>query len=397
MKPEIPRIDQERAISPHAQEIEYALILQRMINAVKDDPAQMRLTIYEFARARLKLDTSWTEEGERQRLLSALETAIRGVEDFSVRHEEQERLPPPNPRTQIAPATPASPARASATPLRPVTVAHDDVLPPDGAYLHASEVPLLELRERSLVSTLARFFVGVLLFGLLVGFAYYKQQLPALRDHLNFPQLTASKQNGPAPDTPQQAGEIAGAKPPAAVPNAPPFPVPTDYGVYALNNDSLSELSALAERVPDSRIAVSTPVEKPSRTTLPDGKAKFIVFRRDLVGNTPDRIEVRVVARVFRALSFDARGKPVISPVSDVWNIRNIFYGFRVRPVAGNPEMLLVQSEKPDFALPAGRYVLVLKDQAYDFTVRGKVTDLAQCLERTDAANGAFYSECQKL
>jgi len=28
--------------------------------------------------------------------------------------------------------------------------------------------------------------------------------------------------------------------------------------------------------------------------------------------------------------------------------------------------------------------------------VDGRVTDLSQCLERTDAANGAFYSDCQK-
>jgi hypothetical protein len=58
--------------------------------------------------------------------------------------------------------------------------------------------------------------------------------------------------------------------------------------------------------------------------------------------------------------------------------------------------MLLVQSEKPGFALPAGRYVLVLKDQGYDFTVAGKVTEPTQCIERTDAANGTFYSECLK-
>jgi hypothetical protein len=44
--------------------------------------------------------------------------------------------------------------------------------------------------------------------------------------------------------------------------------------------------------------------------------------------------------------------------------------------------------------LPAGRYVLVLKDQGYDFTVAGKVSEPAQCLERTDAVNGSFYSEC---
>jgi hypothetical protein len=127
---------------------------------------------------------------------------------------------------------------------------------------------------------------------------------------------------------------------------------------------------------------------------LPDGKARFIVFRRDLVGNAPDRVEIRVVARVARAISFDAKGRPNIASISDSWNIRNVSHEFRVRPVAGNPEMLLIQSDKPDFVLPAGRYVLVLKDQGYDFTVAGKVAEPAQCLERTDAVNGSFYSEC---
>jgi hypothetical protein len=28
--------------------------------------------------------------------------------------------------------------------------------------------------------------------------------------------------------------------------------------------------------------------------------------------------------------------------------------------------------------------------------VAGEITDTAQCLERTDAMNGSFYSECQK-
>jgi hypothetical protein len=172
--------------------------------------------------------------------------------------------------------------------------------------------------------------------------------------------------------------------------------VPSDYGIYALSNGTLSELNALSERVPDKRIAVSTPINRPSRTTLPDGSAKFIIFRRDLAGNAPDRIEVRVVARVVRASTFDAKGKPSFVAVSDAWNIRSLSYEFRVRPIAGNPEMLLVQSEKPDFVLPPGRYVLVLKEQGYDFVVAGAVTDLSQCLERTDAVNGAFYSECKK-
>jgi hypothetical protein len=141
---------------------------------------------------------------------------------------------------------------------------------------------------------------------------------------------------------------------------------------------------------------MSTPVSQPSRTTLPNGKMKFVIFRRDVAGNAPDRIEVRVVARVVRALTFDANGKASFSPVSDAWNIRNISYDFRVRPIAGNPEMLLVQPENADFTLPAGRYVLNLKNQGYDFTVAGKVTDPSQCLERTDAANGSFFSDCRK-
>jgi hypothetical protein len=58
--------------------------------------------------------------------------------------------------------------------------------------------------------------------------------------------------------------------------------------------------------------------------------------------------------------------------------------------------MLLVQPAEPDFTLPAGRYALALRNQGYDFTVAGEITDLSQCLERTDAVNGSFYSGCQK-
>ena len=83
-------------VSPHAQEVEFALILSRMINTVKEDPAQLRLSIYEFARARLKLDTSWAEEAERERFSAALETAIQGL-NVSARRDEKERLQPPTP------------------------------------------------------------------------------------------------------------------------------------------------------------------------------------------------------------------------------------------------------------------------------------------------------------
>jgi len=181
------------------------------------------------------------------------------------------------------------------------------------------------------------------------------------------------------------------------VPSPLEFPIPGDYGVYVIDDGKLKELEALPEQVPDKRIAVSTPVTQPSRTSLVNGRTKFVVYRRDLANNAPERVDVRVVAQVARALTFDPKGKPASASVSGAWNIRNITYGFRVRPLPGNAEMLLIQPENTEFVLPPGRYVLVLKNQGYDFTISGKVTDPSQCLERTEAANGIFYSECQKL
>lgn len=397
MRSEFTSTHEERQLSPHAQEIEYALILQRMIDAVQTSPTQMRLTIYEFARARLKIDTSSTEESEKKRLLTALETAIQGVEQFSIRREERDSLPPANSQAQIGPVVrlrvPVAPVHVSpaVATRRTVTPAPEDILAPESVYLPRPDIDLLgEARTRALVSSLARFCIGMLLFGIVVSLTYYKHQLPSLWP----PTSTANSTAAMAPGVTPLASATADHKPAVAVTNEPSFSVPNDYGVYALSNGVLSELYALPERVPDKRIAVSTPLDQPSRTTLSDGKTRFIVYRRDFVGNAPDRIEIRVVAQVARILSFDAKGRPNISPVSGTWNIRSMSYEFRVRPIAGHPEMLLVQPEKSALALPAGRYVLVLRDQGYDFTVAGKVTEPAQCLERTDAANGSFYSEC---
>jgi hypothetical protein len=57
--------------------------------------------------------------------------------------------------------------------------------------------------------------------------------------------------------------------------------------------------------------------------------------------------------------------------------------------------MYEVLSEDPNSALTPGRYALVLKGQAYDFSVAGPVTDPKQCLEQLEATNGIFYSECR--
>jgi hypothetical protein len=58
--------------------------------------------------------------------------------------------------------------------------------------------------------------------------------------------------------------------------------------------------------------------------------------------------------------------------------------------------MVVIGSDPAGFVLSPGRYAMVLKNVGYDFTVDGRVTDLAHCLERTDALNAPIYSECRK-
>jgi hypothetical protein len=383
MTGELPKIEQGQAAAPYAQEIEYALTLQRMINVVNRDPAQMRLAIYGLARARMEADTSQLAEAERERLLNSLETAIQGVENFSQRRGDIEQLSPPSAEPKIGPPRHASTAVTRVEPFDPKA---RDILVPNEAY-PTSEIQVVEVRSASrlplILSTGA-----LLLAGGVLGLGYYHERLSRLSN-----QAGLSGKPGELRDVAPPAASEA---PAAAAPKDPGFPQPSNYGVYALNGDTLSELSIVLERAPDKRIAMSTPINEPSRTNIADGKVRFVLFRRDLVGNAPERIDVRVVARVVRALKFDSKGKPNFTPVSDSWNIRNVSHELRVRPISDNPEMLLVQSEKPDFELSPGRYVLVLKEQPYDFTVAGEITDAAQCLERTDAMNGSFYSECQK-
>jgi hypothetical protein len=371
MTSEITTIEHDEPTSPHSREVEFALILARMIDTVKEDPSQLRRTVYEFARAKLKNDISWADEQESAHLLSALETAIQGVEKFSSQSDQYERLQLAAQSGQIAQGS------ASPRPLVEINQVADpaDDIPTSRRFEPTPLAPIAG-RQRRLVSILAAITCGVLLAGAAFGVALYH------RHGLSLQALISPPPPPPAP-----------APPP---PNPLPFPVPTVYGVYALDNGALTELDALQEQVPDKRVAMSTPISKPSRNILRDGHVKFVVFRRDLVALAPDRVDVRVVARVVRSLTFDAKGKVSFAPVNDAWNIRNIFHEFRVRPIPGNPEMLLVQPEKAEFELPAGRYVLVLRNQGYDFSVAGEVKDPAQCLERTEASNGVFYSDCEK-
>ena len=224
-----------------------------------------------------------------------------------------------------------------------------------------------------------------------LGFSIWQNPTTAVTEQQAVPTVTKVA-------SPSETQGGMGLKPTSSASGTPSsgLPLPTTYGVYAVSNGVLSELSALPGRVPDRRIAISPTIDTPSRTTLSDGRISFILFRRDLATSAPERLEVRVMARITRALSFDRTGKARAEPVEDIWAIRNFYHEFRVAPLPENSEMLIVRSEAQDFVLPAGRYALVIKGQGYEFTIAGPVNDAKQCLERIEAANGSFYAECRQ-
>jgi hypothetical protein len=167
------------------------------------------------------------------------------------------------------------------------------------------------------------------------------------------------------------------------------LPLPDVYGIYAVSSGKLIDLEALPGQAPDPRVAMSGPISRPGRVTLPDGRVSFIVFRRDITSIIAERVPVRVVARLKRGMAGEEDD-------AETWTIRNVSVDFSVAPIDRDRDMVLLRSKNTDFGFPPGRYALVLKGQAYDFTVAGPITDPAQCMERIEAVNGSFYQECQQ-
>ena len=147
------------------------------------------------------------------------------------------------------------------------------------------------------------------------------------------------------------------------------MPLPGVYGVYALTNGQLTELEPLPIKVSDRTLAISGAISTASKTKLPSGRIQFVAFKRDLVNNAPEKVIVRVLAET---TSTSSRNEDLATVgVGDSSVGRNISYEMKVAPVEGNPAMIIVRPANPEFSFPAGRYALVLKTVAYDFSVKG--------------------------
>lgn len=372
MSSEILRPDSEDTAPTSSTEVEFALVLSRMIESVKNDPEHLRATIYELARHKLKEQFGAEKTTDIRQLSKSLEVAIQGVESFVKNEQSVAALPPPGgTQQQRVLAGPRSEA---------------DVRPA------VSVIDVEGERKTRWFAAPWRLAI-VIAIGLAVLFAIRQRDvtIETLRAQVGriAPSRTAAI---PKPvSVPQAQTEAVNREPPQPSPLTP-----TAYGIYAVSGDKLYELELLPGRAPDARVAVSPAIPTPSKTALPDGHLRFVVYRRDSATNAADHAEVRIVAKIVQEMNFDKSGKPVTSKIDDTWVIRNISIPFRTAPNKDNPDMYDIQSENPESALAPGRYALVLKGQAYDFSVAGSISDPRQCLERLAATNGQFYSQCQK-
>ena len=409
-------------------EQDYYSVLARMVAEFSQDHAQLRTFIYEFARVKLRKDLyplfvegGWSEIEEH---VQRLEAAIVRIEtDFAQNAPSLQFYSQPaladGTQEQATPGSVAlhsslqtttrfdlddfraqsSLARSSPHSTSSPSIISDDDDRLANAYL-GKHLRSTFWRNTQLIAAAA------------IGIAIYATNDPkSVLDWLRLHWLDTSTQISSTNNVEKEQNVAIGEKESAPKfnretarrsdeihrPRATDVPIPTEYGTYIVTNGQLTELEQLPIRVPDPRVAISAEISMPSRTHLSMGQFEFVVFRRDLMNNAPDRVSVRLVARVKRALSFDSGGHAKTTNVEQSWVIRGNSYQMRVAPLADNPEMVVIRSDPADFVFPAGRYALVLKGVGYDFTVDGPQTDVAHCLERTDALNAPIYSECRKL
>jgi hypothetical protein len=376
-----------RALPAHRLDhADFSRMLVKVIDNVQQDPAQYRNLIYEMARVQLQRE-AWHRDPpmnilEFRRMMLALETAIERVETEAAQRDATTAL---------------APGDAIARAEEPVTARQAVVLLDDTPrYAHSGPAAALHSRRTKRLSVplkaIARLGVLFLLAGVSVIALNAKFHWLGSTPSLDVEAEGTSVLRSALPPAAASTSPVTPAQP-----SPPSTMLPNVYGVYAMTGGKLYELEPLVGRAPDLRMFMSAAFKTPSRTVLPDGEVSFIVYRRDMVSSAPDRVSVRVIAKVARSLTFSKTGQPVTATVEGEWAVRNVSLDYRVAPSRESAEMIVI---KPDSAAPPlapGRYALIIKGQMFDFTIDGRITHTSQCLERTEAANGTFYSECRQL
>ena len=376
----------KKDLAAKSSKLDFAIVLSRVIASIENDPAQLRSAVYELARIKLQTELS-INVSEKRDLALALESAIERVETVSSKHDRVkvlQSLERHTNRSEVDACEVSIEGREPAPIIKHLpNFVVDGSRKVESSWHWMGAAPLVRAGVFAVLgivvcTVLDRHF-GVFGRQSQQPFAsvVYKVERPEAK------QVHQASADGVTPITTPSTQSLG-------------FPLPSVYGIYAVSGGRLHELEPLVGRVPDQRVFMSTPIKTPSRTVLPDGRARFIIYRRDAASSAPERVSVRVIAKVLRAMTFNTAGQASTTTVQDTWTIRNISYDFRVAPLGEGSEMLMIRPESEDFVFPAGRYGLVIKGQAYDFTIAGPITEPAQCLEGIKAENGTFYSECRR-
>jgi hypothetical protein len=134
------------------------------------------------------------------------------------------------------------------------------------------------------------------------------------------------------------------------------FPRPTSYGVYAISDNRLIELKQVLATPVDPRAGNQFQLVEPGRSVMAAGTLAFVVFDHDFVSNAPEKVPLRIAARVARSMNFDSSGKTVMTtPATETWIVRDQGYNLLVSPLRENIEMVMLRSEQPGFSFPSGR------------------------------------------
>jgi hypothetical protein len=314
---------------------DYYAILTSLIAASAANNPEARRTVYELARCELRrrLISRAKEFGEfdRAQHMRAFETAVERIE-ADLRGNAAQR--------EHRGADLVTAVVDSSLEIIP-PAGHGRPLPPQSQYAFPSE------RARPKASS-AIWSVLPLVGAAMLGVATYVAVERGIREQ---PKLQTG-QNIPDKSTSSVA-----------------LPLPVEYGVYAVADGRLTELDPLPIKVIGHGIAPTGVISNASKAKLPNGRIQFVIFRRDLVNNAPEKIVVQVVAPVTPAQSSGER--ETLGNLNSSWAIGNTSYQMKVAPIEGRSGMIIVRSADTKFSFPTGRYVLILHRLAYDFSVAG--------------------------
>jgi hypothetical protein len=309
----------------------YYAILTSLIAASAAKGPQARRRVYELARYELRrrltsraIEFGQFDEGQHWR---AFETAIERIEsDLGGNPAEHER-----PAADLVTAVVDSSVEI-------IPPAKHGPLPPQSQHAFSPE-------RASPKASSAIWSVLPLVGAAILGIATYVTVERGVREQ---PRLQ-SDQNTPDKSTSPQSVAL---------------PLPVAYGVYAVADGRLTELEPLSIKVIGHGIAPTGVISTPSKAKLPNGRIQFIIFRRELMNNAPEKVVVQAVA--------PATGEgETLGNLNGSWAIGNTSYQMKVAPIGSRGGMIVIRPADSKFSFPTGRYVLILNGLGYDFRVAG--------------------------